>query len=244
MKRPHQVYIIEDDPVQQLLLTDWMGYVSDVQFLGLAGSAKEGLSVLREGNVDILVLDIYLPDLTGLNLLKSLPRLPKVILQTNALQHAVEGFELGVVDYLVKPFSFDRFVKALDRAVAACSIPAAGVSQPVPELPGAHIFLKVGDETRRIAASSILCIEAMQNYSRIRLAGGEDIVALVSLGRLQEQLDGGRFVRCHRSFLVNIGLVESIGKEALKVGDRAVPLGSSYRMSLEAAWINARVISR
>ena len=240
MKPLHQVYIIEDDPVQQLLLKDWMGFVPDVQLVGLAGSAKEGLRVLREGRVDILVLDIYLPDLTGINLLKSLPRLPKVILQTNALQHAVEGFELGVVDYLVKPFTFDRFVKALDRAVTACSAPDAALA----EQSGAHVFLKIGDETHRIAVGDILYVEAMQNYAHLHLADGRDVVALVSLARLQEQLDGGRFARCHRSFLVNIGRIQSIGREEVKLGEISVPLGFSYRASVEAAWINARVIAR
>jgi len=243
----YTVLIIEDEPVQQLLLTDWLGFLPELTLVGCTGSAKEGLQILREKPVDILLLDIYLPDLTGLNLIKSLPRLPKIILQTSSLDHAVEGFDIGVVDYLVKPYSFDRFSKAIQRAVELlATAQSAPAPPPAPESKNHHefVFLRVGKDLKKIAISDILYAVSMQNYTRLHFVNNEEAVALISLRRLHEQLGLARFFRTHKSYLVNLANIESLSGNEVRLGDQTVPLASTHRHALEAAWIKTRIIAR
>jgi two-component system LytT family response regulator len=244
MTPPIKVLIVEDDPVQQLLLMDWLGLITGTELLGCADSAKEGLRILRDGNVDILLLDIYLPDVTGMNLIKSLPAPPKIILQSSSMDHAIEGFDIGVVDYLVKPYTFERFSKAIQRAMELIS--GKSVTDPPEHLekPGDHIFIKSGYDLHKVRVRDIRYIEAMQNYSRLHLVGDEELVTLVSLRRLHEQLGEAYFFRSQKSFLVNLRHIEGLGKDHVKIGGKNLPLGTAYREALEIAWINARVITR
>jgi two-component system LytT family response regulator len=242
--KPLNVLIIEDEPVQQLLLMDWLGFIPETALLGCVDSAKEGLGILREGNVDILLLDIYLPDITGISLIKSLPSPPKIILQSSSMDHAIEGFDIGVVDYLVKPYTFERFSKAIHRAIELISNKGDSEAPEPLEKPEDYIFIKSGYDLHKVLVQDIQYIEAMQNYSRIHMAGGEELVTLVSLRRLHEQLGQAFFFRSQKSFLIHLRHIEGLGKDHVKIGGKTIPMGAAYRESLETAWINARVITR
>ncbi len=246
MKHSYTILIVEDEPVQQFLLTDWIGFMPELTLVGCTDSAKEGLKILRETPVDILLLDIYLPDLTGLNLVKSLPRLPKIILQTSSAEHAVEGFDIGVLDYLVKPFTFERFSKAIQRAIDLLSAPSTVVSPVSPEPAGSSdsVFLRIGKDIQKIPISDILLVESMQNYVCIHLVNGEQKIVLISLKRLHEQLGPTLFFRTHKSYLVNLANISSMGGDTVQVGSRTVPLAGAHRHELEAAWIKSRIIAR
>lgn len=242
MKTSYSVLILDDDPVQCLLLEGWLELVPGAHLAASLGTVKECLRYLHEHEVDLILLDIYLPDLNGLSMVKSLPQPPKIIIQSSSEGHALEGFDVGAVDYLVKPFTFERFAKAMHRALPATGMAETAAAEPQED--EAFVFLKVNQALRKVYFREIMFAEAMQNYSRLRLANGAELVTLVGLKRLHEQLSSPEFLRAHKSFIINLKYVEALGVDTVVVGTHTVPMGGAFREKIETAWVNARIIAR
>ena len=213
--------IVDDEQLARRLVRSYCERLPDLVVRGEAANPVAALSVLREASIDLIFLDIEMPGMTGLDLIRSLPRPPAVILTTAYPDHALEGFELDVVDYLLKPFSFERFVRSVSKAREYRFRDAPGTRGP------AHLLVRADRKTYRIPYADILYIESLREYVAYHTPEGRK-VALGSLKQLEEMLPPG-FLRVHKSFIVAADKVEALDGNELLIGAARIPVGGSYR---------------
>ncbi|MBX0335140.1 LytTR family DNA-binding domain-containing protein [Pontibacter sp. HSC-14F20] len=230
MKGKLSCYIIDDEHLAQEILEE---YVAKVPFLELKGtfmSPLEAAAQLDEDKPDLLFLDINMPDLDGLSFIPMLNPKPMIILTTAYDQYALKAFELEVKDYLVKPFSFERFYKGVLRLYQEqgirqlperTEVRAESKHEPV------YLFLKVGHRIQKIATRDILFVEGMKDYLRIHTAK-EKIMTLLSFAKLEELLPTQDFARVHRSFMVAIDKIDHIEKNRIRIADQIIPISDTY----------------
>jgi len=226
--------IIEDEPLAVKVLAD---YISRVPFLELQGTFKDALlatDYLRGNNTDLIFLDIHLPRLKGMAFLKTLAHPPAIIVTTAYHQYAVEGFNLNVTDYLLKPFEFERFlvavnkVKAKEPGVTKVSNDESNQPQPAKDF----IFLNVQKKKVRILFSDILYIESQREYIKI-VTTKKEYISKLSTHEIEEMLPAHLFKRIHRSFIVSINKIDSYTNEMVEVNGVSIPIGRGYRDALE-----------
>ena len=222
--------IIDDDEINRLTLEHYVALTPDLQLVASLADGLAGLKFFREGNrVDVLFLDIEMPHLSGLELLRVLPDLPEVIITTARQDFAVDAFELRVTDYLVKPFEFARFTQALQRVRPRTVAPAP--APPAAEVPAsADLFVKVNSRMVRINFDEVLYVEALSDYVNIVTAKHKYIV-YTTLKALETRLSKlPSFLRVHRSYLLNTQHIESIEDNTANLrGGHFVPIGKSYQ---------------
>ncbi len=193
-----------------------------VPFLELKGgftNAFSGIDFLQKNAVDLLFLDIKMPDISGIELLNSLPSPPMVVFSTAYSQYAVDGFELNAIDYLLKPFSLARFVKACNKALDYKMVRS--------KEPALHIFVKTGYEEEKVMLSEILYIEAEGNYLNYVLADRK-LMSRQNMMDALRLLPVNQFVRVHRSYIIAIAAVQKIARYELLIGSKSIPIGVSY----------------
>ena len=221
--------IIEDEPLAVKILAD---YISQVPFLQLQGTFKDAIlatDYLRSNTTDLIFLDIHLPKLKGMAFLKTLTHPPAVIITTAYHQYAVEGFELNVTDYLLKPFEFERFLVAVTKVKASESRnPKPGESKELKD----HLFLNVQKKKVKILFSEIVYIESQREYIRI-VTTKKEYISKMSTHEIEELLPGHLFKRIHRSFIISISKIESYTAEMVEVNGVSIPIGRAYRDSME-----------
>lgn len=221
--------IIEDEPLAVKVLAD---YVSQVPFLELKGTFRDAIlatDYLREHAVDLLFLDIHLPKLKGMAFLKTLTHPPAVIITTAYHQYAVEGFNLNVTDYLLKPFEFERFLVAINKVkTPEKEGPKFNESREVKE----YLFLNVQKKKVRILFSEIVYIESQREYIRIVTTKNE-YLSKMSTHEMEALLPANDFRRIHRSFIISVSKIESYTAEMVEVNGVSVPIGRGYRESIE-----------
>jgi len=231
--------VIDDESRALSLMVDYVKKIPSLQLAASFQNAIEALEYLNSHSVDILLLDIQMPDITGLELLESLQNKPLVILTTAYPEYAVEGFHLDAIDYLVKPIMFPRFLKAVNKAINQAKLleqksqlTTEGTQQEKSMMPPAesgYIFVKVDTRWERIQLSELTYIEGSGDYVAIHLTNNKKILSLQTLTQMMARLDGKDFVRVHRSYIVNLPLVDTIEKDHLLIGDRDITIGKSYR---------------
>lgn len=233
MKEKLTCYIIDDEPLAQEILEE---YIEKVPFLELKGTFMSPLEASASMDADkpeLLFLDINMPDLDGLSFIPMLNPKPMIVLTTAYDQHALKAFELEVKDYLVKPFSFERFYKGVLRLYKEHSQQqAVEKSEVSTEAHGdnEYIFLKVGHRIQKIATREILFIEGMKDYLRIHTAK-EKVMTLLSFAKLEELLSPQYFARVHRSFIVAIDKIDHIERNRIQIGNQIIPISNSYHES-------------
>lgn len=218
--------IIDDEQLARNLVES---YVEKSGFLELVGCYKNGVDALKglsENHVDLIITDIQMPDLLGTDLIKSLPEPPLVIFTTAYQNYAVEGFELEAIDYLLKPFSIDRFLKAVNKAKALFDLKHESTSQA--EFKNNYLTVRADHKLYKILFADIKYIEGMREYVSFHVSSGR-ITALMSLKSLEDQLPSAQFMRCHKSFIVNKDLVTALETGNLLIGDKSIPIGQSYK---------------
>jgi two-component system, LytTR family, response regulator len=222
--------IVEDEPLAVKVLTD---YVLQVPFLDLKAAFKDAILAtewLRENAVDLIFLDIHLPKLKGMSFLKTLVNPPSVIITTAYHQYAVEGFNLNVTDYLLKPFEFERFLVAVNKVRTA--LPAQGKSNAVEteEIRGTKdfIFLNVQKKKVKILFSEIVYIESQREYIKI-VTTKKEYLSKMSTHEMEELLPPALFKRIHRSFIISLNKIESYSSETVEVNGVSIPVGRGYR---------------
>lgn len=220
--------IIEDQqPAQEILQL----YISDLEALHLVGTytdALQAIDTINSGQVDLIFLDIHLPKLSGIDFLKTLSQAPQVILTTAFSDYALESYELGVVDYLLKPFSFQRFVKAVAKATAGRSLSLTTPSTDQPQQPQ-EIFLKSGYEHIKVAIGDIYYLKSDSDYTEFYLPG-EKHLSSEPLKYWEEQLKGFDFVRIHKSHVINVAKIQKISGSQVYLSSGAVlPIGRAYK---------------
>ncbi|GHN00743.1 DNA-binding response regulator [Cytophagales bacterium WSM2-2] len=219
--------IIDDEPLARKLLEE---FISKTPELTLAGSVQNALAartLLTKQKVDVLFLDIQMPDLTGIDFLKTLSKRPLIIFTTAYAEYALEGFELDVVDYLLKPFDFNRYLKAVNKIserLGHSSISSEEKSQ------SNFIFVKDGTKLVRIDLKTILYIKGAKEYVTI-VTTSEKIMSLMSMKNLEEMLSS-EFVRIHNSFIARLDAVRSISKDEVEIGADHLPIGATYKKQL------------
>ncbi len=216
---------IDDEP---LALDVIRKHVGDIPFLELTATFTDGLrglEYLRAHPVDLLVIDIRMPDISGIRIVQSLPDPPMVIFTTAWSEYAVQGFELEAIDYLVKPVRFTRFLQAVEKAQKFSEMRK---SLTVGKEEG-FMFVKSGYGTVRVNFGEIRFIEGLDDYIRIHFTDGRTpVMSLMSLKSILERLPEGRFLRVHRSFIVAVKLIGSIRRKVIMVGSDRIPVGDTY----------------
>ncbi|WP_207493511.1 LytR/AlgR family response regulator transcription factor [Aridibaculum aurantiacum] len=212
---------IDDEPLALQLINE---FASRIPFLSLEKTftnPDDAHQYLQEHDIDLLFLDIQMPDVNGIQFYRSLSKKPQVVFTTAFSEYAVEGFNVDAVDYLLKPFEFDRFLKASYKAKEYLEFLSSQ------ELQMASIFVKVDYQLMKINLKDIELIEGLDDYIRIHIKP-RSVLTLMTLKSLQEKLPAQEFVRLHRSYIIPVSKIESFGKNKLRVSGKEIPVGSSY----------------
>ncbi|HEY5690238.1 MAG TPA: LytTR family DNA-binding domain-containing protein [Cyclobacteriaceae bacterium] len=226
--------VVDDEPLARNLLSD---YVMKVPYLHLAGTAENALAAmkfLRENSIDLVFLDIQMPELTGINLLKALHVKPMVIFTTAYSEYALESYELDVVDYLLKPITFERFLKATEK-VSQRKLGVEAGTTAMPDIPP-FVFVKDGTKLVKVMFKDILYVEGLKDYVSIHTVG-QKIVSLQRLKTLEEQLPPNQFIRIHNSYIVSLNAIRSIHKNEVQIGSATLPISDSYKKSFRE-WVD------
>ncbi len=217
--------IVDDEELARRLIRSYCARLPHLLVVGEAANSVEALRLLREQEVDLLLLDIQMPEMTGLDLLKALRQPPAVILTTAYADYALESYEFDVVDYLLKPFPFERFVRAVEK-VTVTTPPG---TSPAPRDPAPVTYQLVRSEHKvyRIAHADIRYVESMREYVAYHTAEGRTL-ALGSLKQLEQELPEN-FLRVHKSYIVARDRVTALEGNMLHLGSERIPIGGSYR---------------
>jgi DNA-binding LytR/AlgR family response regulator len=183
---------------------------------------------LKQTSVDLVFLDIHMPKISGIELLKSLKDKPKVILTTAYREYAMEAYDLDVVDYLLKPVTFDRFLRGVSKLYQTHGSPASDGNTLIKSYDDSYIYFKEDREMVKVFLKDILYIESLRDYVRIKTAS-KQIITYQKISFLEQKLPENKFVRIHRSFIVSIDNVSSITFNSVKLGDIEIPVGRNYK---------------
>ena len=230
---PYSCIIVEDEPLARNLLSAYISKVPRLELKQSFSNALDALEYLRENPVDVLFSDIQMPEVTGITLLKLLKTKPLIILTTAYSEYALEGYELEVYDYLLKPISFERFLKAVEKGIARLDgSTSQSVTTVIQEVQSAqnqdYIFVKDGTKLIKINLSDILYIEGLKDYVCI-YTPQKKIVSLQTMKSLEASLPSDRFVRVHNSFIIAFSAIEEIEKDRLVINKTTIPISDTYK---------------
>lgn len=233
---PLRVLIVDDEPLAHEVLKAHVARVAHLHLAGHCYTALEALTFLHAHPVDVLLLDLNMPEMTGLELLRALPRPPHTILTTAYSEFALESYEYGVVDYLLKPVSLPRFLKAIARLPTAAGASAAPLAVPPPPVPApTALLLRDGSTTHRVLPADIRWLEAYGNYVKVQTTAGR-LVITDTFRHLLSQLPPADFMQVHKSYAVPLRLVERLEGNVLTVAGQALPLGAAFRQEFLRRW--------
>jgi DNA-binding LytR/AlgR family response regulator len=211
---------IDDEPLALNVIEAFCAQLDYIDLQKTFTKPNEALKHLNKYPVDLLFLDIHMPSLTGIDFYKNIEQNTLVIFCTAHGQYAVEGFNLNALDYLLKPFTFERFKQATDKARDYFASTNNQKAQ--------HIFVRADYSLQKIMLDDIMCIEALDDYLKIYINNQKTIVARMTMKAMLEKLPSTEFMRVHRSFIVPIKKVESLRNKMLQLGDKKIPVGNSY----------------
>jgi DNA-binding LytR/AlgR family response regulator len=220
--------IIDDEPVARGIIRNYCGHLPALHIVAECGNALEAKEILSTQKIDLLFLDIHMPVLNGISFLNTLKKPPQVIFTTAYQEHAVTAFDLAACDYLLKPFSLERFIVAVDKASEALQ----KVTIPKTESHGANqsLFIKSGGKLYNVPCRDCLYAEAQGNYTKV-VTSDSVILTKMPFSAFTATLPDGLFVRVHRSFIVNKALIRYIEGNRVFIGDNEIPLANAYRDS-------------
>jgi two-component system, LytTR family, response regulator len=221
---------VDDEPLALALLQDNISQVPTLELVACCSTAMEALSVLNKQEVDLIFLDIQMPGLTGLQLLQSLSVRPMVILITAYEKYALEGFNLDVIDYLVKPVPFERFLKACNKAIDFYRLKKNTPSDS--NVPMDYFFVNAEYGLVKIVFSEIRLIEGLKDYLKIHFGDSKPLVIRMSMKSIEEKLPTGKFFRIHKSYIIAISQITSIRRNSVFLGDQELPLSDLYKDDL------------
>jgi len=220
--------IIDDKPLAIDILADYTGKVPFLELVATTTNPIEGLKIVREQNIDLVFLDIQMPELTGMQFIKIAGKQCKIILTTAYAEYALDGFEHDVVDYLLKPIAFERFYRAAEKALQLAASGDKINLRDNPDKPAEYLFVKTEHRIQKVDLKDIVFIEGLQNYIVINTAN-ERVMSLQSLKKMEEQLPPKEFIRVHKSFIISLRHISSIERSRISIGGQVVPVGDNYR---------------
>lgn len=225
--------IAEDEPLARNLMTEYVRKVPSLHLVEACSSPLAALEVLRNNAVDILFLDVQMPELTGISLLKVLQKKPLVVLTTAYSEYALEGYELDVADYLLKPITFERFLRTVDKLIQRLESKTTTIVQEKTTPDAApFVFVKDGTKLVKVRLDDILYVEGLKDYVTIHTRT-QKVVSLQRLKALEEQLPASKFIRIHNSFIVSLDAIDVIHKGDVQIGQAILPIGDTYKKSFK-----------
>ena len=222
--------IIDDEPLAAELLASYARKTLFLNLIGVFNSAVEGIKVIRENRVDLIFLDMQMPELSGLEFAKILPKETKIIFTTAFSQYAVDGYKANAVDYLMKPVSYDDFLAGANRALEWFR----SVRQSENASDDRFIFVKSEYKLVKIMFDDILYIEGLKDYVKIYLTDGRDpVMSLMNMKKIEESLPKPEFMRIHRSYIVHMRKIEGIDRFRVVIGNAILPISDSYKTTIQ-----------
>lgn len=220
---------IDDEPIALDVVCSHASKVPYIELLATFTNAFDAITFMQENKIDLIFLDIKMPDINGIDFLKSLSNPPMVIFTTAYSEHAVKSFELDAIDYLLKPFSLSRFLKACNKAQELYSL--RNNAEHTVQVP--HIFIKDGYEQIKILISDILYIEASGNYTQVHLSNSNLLSTRVPLNEMLLLLPAKKFIRIHRAFIIATEKISRYDRNQVWIQDKSIPIGATYAQSLQ-----------
>ncbi|WP_436514919.1 LytR/AlgR family response regulator transcription factor [Ekhidna sp. To15] len=224
--------IVDDEPLAIEILQSYVERVDSLELVDTCSNAVQAFDVLKKEKVDLLFLDIQMPKLTGIEFLKALNPTPSVIFTTAYREYAVESYELNVVDYLLKPIAFDRFLMAINKVVENGNSSTSEMVNQVVESGNnsdPFLFLKVDRKMVKVYLKEITYIESLKDYVRVNTEDGKELVSLQKISYLEKKLPSDCFVRTHKSYIISLKKISAYTNSAIEVGGTEVPIGRSYK---------------
>ncbi|SOD20181.1 LytR/AlgR family response regulator transcription factor [Pedobacter xixiisoli] len=227
---------VDDEPLALDIIADYVAKVPFLELVKRTENAIEAMQLVQEGNIDLVFLDIQMPELTGIQFLKIAGNKANYILTTAYSQYALESYDLNVSDYLLKPIAFDRFYKAVEKVrnqlqkqetTVAALVPepvAAPIATPIQDF----IFVKTEHKIQKIELDDILYIEGLKDYISI-FTKTERVITLQNMKKMEETLPKGEFIRVHKSYIISVDKIESIERSRISIGGKTIPVGDTYR---------------
>ena len=219
--------VVDDEPPARAVIQRYIEQMPLLRLAGSCGNAMEAMSMLSSQPIDLLFLDINMPQIKGTDLLRIIKNPPKVILTTAYPEYALEGYELDVIDYLLKPIQFERFLKAINK-VSEVSRPSE--EPEIKKEAGDFIYFRCDRKMVKVHLNDILYVESMKDYIKVFTKEGQ-IVTKQSIASLEEMLPEHQFIRSHRSFIVSLSKIKSFTSEIIEIGNMELPIGKLYRQT-------------
>ena len=225
--------IVDDEPLAQQIIEQYVQTIPFLTLLGKCSSSFEAFDMLRIQKVDLIFLDIHMPNVSGIDFISALDYKPYFIFTTAYSEHALEGFNLNAVDYLLKPIPFERFLKAVNKAYELYTLrnnkrePRAEHNES--KKTDGFIMVKSDYQTQKIALNDIIYIEGLKDYVKINLMTGKPVVTLNSLKNMADKLPSDVFIRVHKSYIVSINKINSIVRNRIIIGDKWIPIGENFK---------------
>jgi len=223
------VIIVDDEPLAQEVIETYISKFPALKLIGICNNAIEAFEMLNNNSIDLMFLDIQMPQISGVDFLKTLPNPPQVIFTTAYSEYAMDGYELNVVDYLLKPTSLERFAKAVNKAIEQGQ-PQDNVDSIASstESPADYIFVKADKKLIKIRFDEIFYIEGLKDYVILHTPNGR-VVTLQTMKSLELKLPSDIFMRVHRSFIVNIGNISVVEGNTVHINKKIIPIGKNYK---------------
>ncbi len=219
----YRCIVIDDEPLALNVLADYIRQTDGLQLVDITTSPIKGLQRIQNNEANLVFLDIQMPELTGIQVMKIIDQRCKVILTTAYPEFALEGYEYNVTDYLLKPVSFERFTKAIQK------LPAVLTTETIKAPQQDYFFVKSEYKLLRIDFSQVLYLEALRDYVAIHTSDGNKILTLQSMSSFEKELPAHLFARIHKSYVVSISKISFIEKNRVVIGDQFLPVGETYK---------------
>ena len=222
--------IVDDEPLAIEILESFVDRVDSLELVASCSNAVSAFDTLKKERIDLLFLDIQMPKLTGIEFLKILNPAPKVIFTTAYRDYAVESYELNVVDYLLKPIAFDRFLMAINKVMEKESNDAMTVMHSDSKLDAdPYLFLKADRKMVKVLLNEITYIESLKDYVRVKMIGGKEVISHQKISYMEKKLPAECFLRIHKSYIISLNKIEAYNTSLVEVGGNELPVGRSYK---------------
>lgn len=225
--KKYNCIIVEDEPIASEILEDYIQQIPFLQLKAICNNAISAMEVMQSEKIEVIFLDIHLPKLKGLDFLRALKSAPQVIITSAYQDYALQGFELNVVDYLLKPIEFNRFLMAVNKLNQQAARPTP-VTLNIPDTERTHLFFNVNKKKVKIYLDEILYIESLREYIRITTKD-KNILTKFQLGQIEELLLNNNFLRVHRSFIVAKDKIDAFTATEVEIKGQEIPIGRSYK---------------
>ena len=221
--------LIDDEPPALKVLAAHIAHINGLEIVGQCRNAIEALDILHEKTIDVIFLDIKMPKILGTEFLKNLSHPPKVVFVTAYRDYAVEGYELDAVDYMVKPVSFERFLKAINKLKRVMGQDTVTQTHDYNPNPEAFVYLKVDKHMQKVLINEIIYIESWKDYIRVFLTTGKSLLVKQSISAMENLFSEYKFLRIHRSYIVAVNKISAYNGISVQVQSTEIPIGRLYK---------------